>query len=170
MKKVLSPIDVTLIKDNVFDLIANQWFLITAGKLDSFNTMTASWGAFGELWNKKIAICFVRPVRYTYEFTEREDYMTFCFFGEEHRDVLKVCGSKSGRDIDKMAGIGLTPVEGEAGSVYFKEAKLVLECRKIYTHDIDPKLFLDPAIDLEYPQKDYHRMYIGEIVRCLVQK
>ncbi len=166
---MLKPIDVTLIKDNAFDLIANDWFLVTAGNLDSFNTMTASWGAFGELWSKKIAICFVRPVRYTYEFTEREEFMTFSFFDEKYRDVLKLCGTKSGRDIDKMSGIDLTPVVGEAGAVYFEEAKLVLECRKLYTHDLDPARFLDPAIELEYPQRDYHRMYIGEIVRCLAK-
>ena len=28
----------------------------------------------------------------------------------------------------------------------------------------DPARFLDPTIDRNYPDKDYHRMYFGEIV------
>ena len=75
----------------------------------------------------------------------------------------------SGRDIDKMSGIGLTPVATERGAVYFAEARLVLECHKVYTHDLDPRLFLDPSIEREYPKKDYHRMYIGHILTCLMR-
>lgn len=157
------------IKDNVFKLIADDWMLVTAGTLESFNTMTASWGTLGELWNKKIAICFVRPTRYTYEFMERESSFTLSFFEERHREVLNYCGTKSGRDVNKMAATRLVPVESESGSVYFEQARLVLECRKIYIHDLDPSQFLDPVIHKSYPQKDYHRMYIGEVMSCLMR-
>jgi flavin reductase (DIM6/NTAB) family NADH-FMN oxidoreductase RutF len=169
MPKELRPSDPCLIKGNAFNLIANDWMLVTAGNIKSFNTMTASWGAFGELWNKKICICFIRPVRHTYSFIEKSDYYTLSFFDEEYRHVLKYCGTKSGRDVDKIAETGITPVEGERGGVYFAEAKLVFECKKIYTQDIDPANFLDPKIDDEYPDKDYHRIYVGEVVRCLVK-
>jgi flavin reductase (DIM6/NTAB) family NADH-FMN oxidoreductase RutF len=169
MPKELHPIDPCLIKDNVFKLIGGDWMLITAGNKKSFNTMTASWGALGELWNKKISICFIRPVRHTYAFIENVEYYTLSFFEEEHRHVLKYCGTKSGREVDKVAQTGITPVEGESGAVYFAEAKLVLECKKIYIHDLDPEKFLDQKIHNEYPEKDYHRMYIGEVVRCLVK-
>jgi len=169
MANGLHPIDPCLIKDNVFKLIGADWMLITAGSIRSFNTMTASWGAFGELWNKKISICFIRPVRHTYTFMEKADYYTLSFFDEKHRDVLKFCGSRSGRDVNKVAKTGITPVETESGAVYFDEARLVLECRKIYFSDLDPAHFLDSKIDNEYPQKDYHRMYIGEVIRCLVR-
>lgn len=164
----LKPVDVKSIPDNVFKLIADDWMLVTAGDTSNHNTMTASWGGLGELWNKKIAIAFVRPTRYTYRFMEGADTFTLCFFEEKHRDILKYCGTKSGRDVDKVADMGLTPVGGEVESVHFAEARLVLECRKIYIHDLDPEDFLDPAIDQEYPKKDYHRMYIGEIVRCMM--
>lgn len=167
MTKTLAPIDPMLVKDNPFKLIASDWMLITAGKIDSFNTMTASWGALGELWHKKICICYIRPVRHTYRFIEKSDTFTLSFFEEKYRDILKLCGTKSGRDIDKMSGIGLTPVTSDSGSIYFEEARLVFDCRKIYTHDLDPSRFLDPAIEKEYPDKDYHRMYVGEILRCL---
>lgn len=43
----------------------------------------------------------------------------------------------------------------------------MLACRKIYFQDISPERFLDPKIEDMYPQKDYHRMYAGEIVKCL---
>lgn len=168
MVKLLQPIDPYLIKDNAIKLIGADWMLITAGSIKNFNTMTASWGALGELWNKKIAVCFVRPVRHTYQFMEDATHFTLSFFDEEHRDALRFCGTKSGRDVDKMAETGLTPATGETGAVYFTEARMVMECKKIYFHDLDPANFLDPKIENEYPQKDYHRMYLGEIVRCLL--
>jgi len=169
MSDKLKAVDVFEIPDNVFKLISKDWMLITAGNMESFNTMTASWGSLGELWNKKVCFCFVRPVRYTYQFTEKYDTFTLSFFEEKYRKILNLCGTKSGRDIDKMKGIDLTPVKSPSGSVYFDEARLVLDCRKIYIHDLDPANFLDPKIEKEYPDKDYHRMYIGEILNCLMK-
>lgn len=169
MTNALKPVDLYAIKDNTFKLIADDWMLVTAGTIGDFNTMTASWGTFGELWHRKIATCFIRPNRYTYQFTEKSDRFTLSFFTEQYRDALNFCGTKSGRDVDKMAATGLTPVETVSGSVYFAEARLVLECRKIYIHDLDPGLFVDPSIEKEYPKKDYHRMYIGQIESCLMR-
>lgn len=167
MTQQMTEIDPKQITDNPFQLIADDWALITAGSLDSFNTMTISWGTFGELWHKKVCFCFVRPTRHTYSFMEEADRFTLSFFDEEYRGTLKLCGTHSGKDIDKMAIPGLTPKATESGAVYFDEARLVIECCKVYTHDLDPARFLEPAIEKEYPEKDYHRMYIGEIVRCL---
>ncbi len=169
MSNELQAVDPCLITDNAFKAISADWMLVTAGDIQSYNTMTASWGALGELWNKKIAICFVRPVRHTYSFLEKTNHFTLSFFEESFRGMLKFCGTKSGRDVDKMTLPGLTAVAGKTGSVYFAEARLVLECTKVYTHDLDPKRFLEAAIDDEYPEKDYHRMYIGEIVQCLTR-
>lgn len=155
------------ISDNTFELIGKDWMLITAGSPDSYNTMTASWGGFGVMWNKNIAWCVVRPTRYTYEFMEKAENFTLTFFDEEYRDALMLCGTKSGRDTDKAAETGLTPVAGELeGTTTFAQARMVLECRKLYYQDIDPANFIDPAIDGNYPDKDYHRMYLGEIVSC----
>lgn len=156
------------IADNVFKLLASDWMLVTAGNLKSCNTMTASWGGFGVLWNKNICWCVIRPQRYTYEFMEKADRFTLSFFAEKYREALKICGTKSGRDIDKIAKTGLTSAETESTAVYFKEARMVIECRKIYFQDIDPTHFLESWIHNEYPKKDYHRLYMGEIVRCLV--
>jgi len=157
-----------LLTDNPFKLIGADWMLITAGTPESFNTMTASWGGLGVLWERRVATCFIRPTRYTYEFAERSPAFTLSFFQEKHRKALQYCGTHSGRDGDKVRKAGLTAVHRE-GFVYFEEARLVLACRKIYCQDIAPERFLDPSIEGMYPQKDYHRMYIGEIVKCLEQ-
>lgn len=162
----MNSINPMMIKGNVFKLIAEDWALIGAGNRDKFNMMTASWLNMGELWNEKIVTIFVRPQRYTYEFTEREKYFSVSFFDEQHRDMLKTMGSKSGREIDKMHYEGLTPVFDK--TVYFEEAKLTLICRKLYYDDLNPKHFLESFIQDKYPINDYHRFYIGLIEEAFV--
>ncbi|MDY6787019.1 MAG: flavin reductase family protein [candidate division WOR-3 bacterium] len=160
---IIKPED---IKENLFSLIADRWALLTAGEKGDFNTMTVSWGSFGELWNEKIAIAYVRPQRYTFGFTNRYKYYTLSFFPEEQREALKFCGSHSGRDTDKMKETGLTPLFDE-NSIYYEEANLVLKCRKLYQDDIKPENFLEEWINKKYPEKGYHRFYIGEIIEVL---
>lgn len=155
--------------DNPFKLIGKDWMLITAGDADSANTMTASWGGLGVLWERKIAFCFIRPTRYTYQFVERSPLFTLSFFEENYRKTLTFCGSHSGRDRNKITESELTLVKHE-GFLYFREARLVLACRKLYFQDINPERFLDEKIADMYPQKDYHRMFAGEIVKCLVRE
>jgi len=116
----------------------------------------------GVLWNKPVTYIFVRPQRYTYEFLEKNKSYSLSFFDEKYRKALTICGSKSGRDIDKVKEAGLTPVVSDNGIVHFSEAKLVVECSKLYYQDIDPSHFLDKSINELY-DNDYHRMYIGEI-------
>jgi len=155
------------LKENPFKLIGTDWMLVTAGDFAKFNTMTASWGFLGIMWGKPAACCVVRPSRHTYQFMESGSLFSLSFFTGKYRKALDLCGSRSGRDTDKVKESGLTPMTGPAGSVCFKEARLVLECRKIYFQDFDPSRFLDPGIAKAYPQKDYHRLYIGEILDCL---
>jgi hypothetical protein len=106
--------------DNPFKLIGSDWMLITAGTPEAFNTMTASWGGLGILWERKVATCYIRPTRYTYEFAERAQYFTLSFFSEKHRKALTYCGTHSGRNSDKVNEAGLTPVK-EGGFVYFED-------------------------------------------------
>ena len=154
------------IEDNLFKLIGTDWMLITAGKADNYNMMTASWGCAGVLWRKPIAVTFIRPQRHTFGFMEKHPWYTISFFGQEHRELLNLCGTVSGRDMNKMNIDGLTPMLTPAGNVSFNEARLVLECRKIYYDDIKPELFLSFDIEKIYPGKDYHRFYIGEIANA----
>ncbi len=157
------------IKDNPFRVIGTDWMLITAGTLKKYNMMTASWGGWGVLWHKNVCFCVVRPGRYTYEFMEQADYFTLSYFDGTHKEKMKFCGANSGRDVDKMRLAGLTPAESTPGCVYFQEARLVIICKKIYFQQIAPENFLDKHIEDNYPQKDYHRMYVGEVTRCFVK-
>ncbi len=144
-----------------------QWLLLAAGDLEKadYNVMTVGWGSFGVMWNKPIAMIVVRPTRHTIRFTEAFDSFTLCAFPEEHRRKLSYCGSRSGRDEDKVKACGLTPLRSRlVAAPGFEEAELIIECRKIYADDLDPSRFLDASIKSHYPKKDYHRMYFGEIV------
>ena len=139
-------IDPKSLDQNVFSMIGDQWMLLTAGTREKCNTMTASWGGLGVLWGKPVATVYIRPQRYTLEFVEREEWFTLAFFGEEYRKALALCGSKSGRDIDKVKECGFT-VETADGAPYFAQADLVLVCKKAYWQDMDPAHFLDGEID-----------------------
>ena len=162
--------DIRAIKESATVLFDEKWALITAGNKESFNTMTASWGGLGELWNKDVCFIFIRPQRYTYEFTEREEYFTVSFLPEEHKKALTFCGRNSGRDCDKVKDAGLTPVEFEE-SMGFEESGITVLCRKLYHQDINPEGLADKSIDSTcYPDKDYHRMYIGEIVKVFIKE
>ena len=163
--KEIEPDDIS---ENAFTLIAEDWFLLTAGDTSGgYNTMTASWGGLGQLWHKRVAFVFVRPQRYTREFMENNDLFTMSFFGSDYRETLKYCGSHSGRDTDKAEITGLTPFEPSSGTIAFQEARLILVCRKLYYQDIKPEQFLDDSIEELYPEKGYHRMYIGAIEKVL---
>ncbi|MGC8765001.1 MAG: flavin reductase [Brevinematia bacterium] len=166
MPETFKEIKPTSIKENFIDLIGEKWMLITAGNLKSFNTMTASWGGAGFLWNKPVVFCFVRPERYTYKFMEENSFFSLCFFKERYREALNICGTHSGKNFDKIKTSRLTPVEGRTKIVIFKEAFLVIECKKIYYQDIERNNILDYSIFKHYEEYGFHREYIGEIVYC----
>ena len=159
-------ISVEQLKDNPFTLINKDWMLITAGDGENHNTMTASWGGVGELWGKYVSTIYIRPQRYTLEFVEREEYYSLCFFGPEYRQALSLCGSKSGRDVDKDAATGLTPCFDQAAP-YYEQARLVFLCHKLYRQDMEESAFLDKGLLEKWYDNDLHRMFIGEIVKVL---
>ena len=148
-------------------LIHKQWLLLSAGEFSpgKYNSMTISWGSVGTIWNKPFFQILVRESRYTRKFMESSDFFTLCAFPEDHRPALSLLGSKSGRDGDKISLSGLTPIPSKiAPAPGYDEAELIVECRKMYWHDIDPSHFLDSSIKANYPKDDYHRAYFGEIV------
>lgn len=162
-------INIRELKDNFVKMISNDWALLTAGKSDDFNTMTVSWGGIGELWNKDVCFVFVRPQRYTYEFMEKNDYFSLSFFGGEYKKELGVCGSKSGRDIDKMAETGFIPIDlGEA--VGYEQAKINVVLKKLAYQDMKPDGFVDESIMNNYASNDFHRVYVGEIVKVIIEE
>ena len=161
------PIDVGDLLVRSHHLWAAQWLLLTSGDFATakFNAMAVGWGSLGTMWGKPFAQVVVRPGRYTRRFMEQYDSFTLCAFPEEHRKAVQLLGTRSGRDGDKIAASKLTPVASSTvAAPCFAEAELVLECRKMYWQDMDPANFVDPAIEKNYPKKDYHRIYFGEIV------
>jgi flavin reductase (DIM6/NTAB) family NADH-FMN oxidoreductase RutF len=159
--------------------IGDEWMLISAGDVSgdkgNWNTMTASWGGLGALWGKNVAFMFIRPTRHTFTFANVNPLFTLSFFDKSHHKALEIAGAKSGRDIDKAAVCALTPIvfdEGAIdGAVSFQEAVEIVICKKLYTHDFDPAGFLDPSINPAcYPNKDYHRMFIGEVISVKIKK
>jgi flavin reductase (DIM6/NTAB) family NADH-FMN oxidoreductase RutF len=159
-------IDIRDIEKSPVKMISDEWALVTAGNEKSWNTMTVSWGGIGELWKKDVVFIFIRPERYTYRFIENSDMFTMSFFDGKYEKELKYCGSNSGREVNKSEQTGLTP-EFSGGAVYISQADTVIVCKKIAVQDFDTKGFLDKEIEELYPTKDYHRIYIGEIVEVL---
>ena len=155
------------IKRNPFTLIHKDWMLITAEKEDKVNTMTASWGGVGIIWNKKVAYIFIRPQRYTKEFVDASQRFSLSVLPDSYRKELTYLGRVSGRDEDKIAKTGLK-VAYEEGVPYFEESKYVLICRKLYAQDLKGECFIDKSLDPKnYPTQDYHTMYVAEIEEVL---
>ena len=152
------------LNENPFSLIGKDWMLITAGTDAHYNTMTASWGGVGVLWNKNVCFCFIRPQRHTLKFLEEQDRFTLSFFPDGYRDALTYCGRHSGRDVDKAKETGLTPHALSSDTVTFEEARLVLTCKKLYLQDMTPESFLDPSLVAQhYPNNDFHKVFVAEI-------
>ncbi len=164
-------IDPKAIDGNFIELIGDRWMLVTAGDEKAFNTMTASWGGVGYLWNKPVAFVFVRPQRYTFEFVEKKEEFTLSFLRKEYKEALMLCGSVSGRTVDKVKEAGLTPRYTALGNVTFEESCLMLECRTLYGQFLQPGAFIEKKITGKiYPEKDFHKVYIAEIINAWRRK
>lgn len=161
----MREIPIETLQFNPFTRIADEWMLLTAGtEQHGYNTMTCSWGHLGAIWGHPTAVCYVRPQRYTREWMEREGLYTLSFF-EGRKKELSYLGTHSGRNEDKVAATGLTPVFGE-GTTWFQEASLVFVCRKQYRGALSAENFTDSdVITTHYPNRDFHDVYIGEIVK-----
>lgn len=163
MFKEISPKE---IPDNLIKAISDEWMLISAGDKNGYNMMTASWGFAGEMWGSDSVIAMIRPQRYTMKFVEENDYFTLSFYGDR-KDIHKVCGSQSGRDVNKTELTGLTPVFSD-DTVYFEEARLVLICKKQYLDTLKKECFVDDE-PLKWYDNDFHNMIIGKIEKVLIK-
>lgn len=163
----MKKIDVKELQKNPFQMIGDEWMLITAKAEDKVNTMTASWGGVGIMWGKTVATVYIRPQRYTKEFVDNSEYFTLSFFGGEEKEAMGYLGKVSGREVpDKIeqAGLHLTEVNGYPA---FEEATLVFVCKKLYAQEMKEECFFGTEeIERWYPAKDYHTMYMAEIVEA----
>lgn len=163
MFKEISPKEIS---DNLIKSVAEEWMLISAGNENGYNMMTASWGFMGEMWGNDSVIAMIRPQRYTMKFINECDYFTLSFYGD-NKEVHKVCGSKSGRDVNKTELTGLTPIFSN-DTVYFNEARLVLICKKQYVDILKNDCFVDKE-PLKWYNGDFHNVIIGKIEKVLVK-
>ncbi|MGI6715900.1 MAG: flavin reductase family protein [Eubacteriales bacterium] len=165
MFKEISPFE---LKKTPFEYIGKDWGLLSAQKADgTINTMTVSWGGMGVLWNKNVFFCFVRPTRHTFGFTEEAPYISLCFFDEEYKKKLAFCGTKSGRDVDKIAECGFNVIKDKG--IYFNECRLAVLGRKIYADTIKGGNFIGENPEKWY-KNDFHTMYVCEIEKILVRE
>lgn len=156
------------LSENLIKKISKEWMLITAGNNNAYNMMTASWGFMGEMWGEDTAIAVIRPQRYTMEFVNNEEYFSLSFYGD-NKAIHSVCGSKSGRDVNKTELTGLTPQFDKAP--YFKEANTVIICKKQYVQRMEKECFINNMPDEKwYQDGDYHYMIFGKIEKVLVRE
>ncbi|MBR4013239.1 MAG: flavin reductase [Clostridia bacterium] len=163
--KEISPYEL----DNALKLIGKDWMLITARDGEKVNAMTASWGCLGVLWNRPIAVCFIRPQRHTFGLAEEQDRLSLAFFGQDRRDALSLCGTKSGRDCDKISEAGFTTSDAD-GVPVINEAQILVIGRKLYADYIKEDCFIDNKMLDFYKEKDFHKAYVLEIEKVLVKK
>ncbi len=171
--KNMIKIEPNALKNNPIDIIGKEWLLVSAGNREQYNTMTASWGSIGYFFNMPVATIVIRPERYTFEFLERESHFTLSVLVEGHRDALAILGTISGRDCDKITQTGLTPTFTESGLPTFKEARLVLECRKIYGQMMNQESFIDQSIFEKWYNEakgNPHKIFMGEIESCWIEE
>lgn len=166
----LKPITIEELKLNPFTEIGKDWFLLTAGNLDNFNTMTAGWGSMGVMWGKNVFTAVVRCNRYTFEYINNSDIFTVSFFKPEDKSILNYCGSHSGRDVNKVSETGLSPLELNGG-IAFEQSKLTFICKKLYSQEMDTKYFTDTSCNQYYSDTNpIHTAYVGEIIAIYSQE
>ncbi|HSN93853.1 MAG TPA: flavin reductase [Anaerolineaceae bacterium] len=162
--KPINPRNLSLLPHDILEF---RSMLLTSGNFQTgdFNMMTIGWGAFGTMWNKPLAMVVVRPTRYTFDFMEKYPDFTITAFPSDYRKALTLLGTKSGRDTRKLELSGLTPAASiKVASPTYTQAELSIECRKTYFDDFEPAHFLDKSIMNNYPERDFHRIYFGEII------
>jgi hypothetical protein len=149
--------------DPIVAMRETNWFLVTARDKDGTNTLTAAWGAFGNVWEKKTVTIYIRPQRYTKKFIDNSGEFTLTFF-DGYLKEMGYLGSNSGRDVpDKIEKSGLHLIDINNKPTY-EEGKLVLVCKTLYREALKPENFIERSFaEQTYPDKDYSVMYIAEI-------
>jgi len=155
----------TIAEDAITKIKKGAFLTVKAG--DALNTMTIGWAAFGVVWRKPIMMVAVRSSRHTFGIIEAAEDFTVTFPKGDMDKAIALCGSKSGRAMDKLKAAGLETSKGmKVVSPIIKTPGYQYECKIVYKSAMDPA-YLDKDYDASlYPQKDYHTLYFGEIVAC----
>jgi flavin reductase (DIM6/NTAB) family NADH-FMN oxidoreductase RutF len=170
--KEIQPEELT---DNVFKLVGRDFFVVTAGKADNFNSMVGSGGGFGVLFRKPTAWCILLGTRYTLELMQKEQTYTLSYFPDEYKEKMMYFGKQTGRDSDKMKQAPLTGVQTPSGNMTLKEARLVFECKLTQVAVANTEDYLSET-DREYIEKaiaedgERRRYVFGEITKIWERK
>ena len=148
------------------EYLHTQGAFLTVKSGEKINTMTISWGNVGYEWNRPIFTVLVRKSRYTFDLIENADNFTVSIpLSKELKKALAVCGSKSGRDVDKFKECNLTLENSkEVDTPIIGECELYYECKIVYKQEMSPQLLSKDVIESAYANGDYHTIYYGEIV------
>jgi len=140
-------------------------FLVSAGSNGRPNAMTIGWGLVGTMWREPFFTVAVRLSRYTHQLLEESDEFTVCLPAKGMEEALDVCGTKSGRDMDKFGELGLTAKTGATvGAPYIDECPVHYECKVAYKTELRPGE-LDGELEKNaYPSGNYHVLYFGHIM------
>jgi flavin reductase (DIM6/NTAB) family NADH-FMN oxidoreductase RutF len=143
-----------------------QGAFLTVKSGDKINTMIIGWGNIGYVWNRPVFTIMVRKSRYTYDLIENSDNFTVSIpLSKGLKNAISVCGSKSGRDIDKIKECNLTLENSEkVDSPIIGECELHYECKIVYKQEMDPELLSKDVQKSSYSNGDYHTLYYGQIV------
>ena len=165
----LHPVDPRELFPELLRAFGTTNALLTAGGGETCNTMTVGWCQAGRLWNLPVCTVYVRPERYTDQFMEERDYFTVSVLPESEKKTMALCGTRSGRDVDKIKACGLTLCYGAGDAPFFAEAEAVLVCRKLYVQDMDPAGVVagqEKILPFYGEKGGWHRIYTGEIVEA----
>lgn len=166
------PYPMNMLEWNPWEKISKEWLLITTEADGKADAMTASWGGIGHIWNKNVAMVFVRDSRFTREQLDNSEKFSCCFLDPNEkgtRATLKYMGQVSGRDEDKIANARLS-VNHQLGAPFIDESNFAIICKKMAKVPIEEASILIPEIiDEHYANGDYHYMYIGEIIDVLAR-
>ena len=159
--------------ENIFNLVGKDWTIITSGEQP--NSMVASWGGVGIMFNKPVTWNFLRANRFTLEKIRETGTYTMCYFPDQYKGDIMQFGIKSGRDTDKMAQTKLTPITTPGGYPAYGEARIIIECKLIAASTVskdefyteEAKTFLQEGFD---EAKDWHKLVYGEITKIYIKK
>ncbi len=166
MSQLFKEIPAEFLRNYLDRLTGDNAALLSVGNINLYNSSVVSCRFALELTFKPIAVCFVRPQKHVLRFIDKNEYFTLCYFPQEHRDILDYFGAKPG-----ASGKKFEPRETASGNIYYPQARLLLECRKVFnlelilSKEIQILLSQEKAREI-YPGGEVPRMFLGEIEHC----
>jgi flavin reductase (DIM6/NTAB) family NADH-FMN oxidoreductase RutF len=150
--------------DSTLERLTQDGLLLASTRRDGrSNAMTIGWATIGIIWGLPVMVVLVRPSRYTYQFIEESQVFTVNVPSARMRDFVDLCGTKSGRDVDKLAQVATS--EGQkVRSVTIDDCPLVYECQVVHWNDVQPDALAAEVSARAYRRGDFHRLYYGQIL------